>query len=258
MTDRESGLQRRVEELRDPGDLPEHVAIIMDGNSRWADREGLSVAEGHRRGTETARTIADLCKDLSHINVLSLFAFSTENWGRPDSEISTLMDLLQEYLQEELPRMMEQGVRFEVLGDPEPFPKQIRHQLEHCRNQTANNSRFQLNLALNYGGRAELTRAARDLARQTQAGELEPDDIDESTLEAQLDTSGVPNPDLLIRTSGERRLSNFMLWQLAYTEIVYSNLYWPDFGEEAFLDALEEFRDRERRFGCRQPEGATS
>ncbi len=240
-----------MERAKQQGELPEHVAIIMDGNGRWSEREGVPLADGHREGIHSARAVADLCGELEEISLLSLFAFSTENWGRPASEIETLMKLLKEFLDEELPRMQEQGIRFEVIGTLDPFPDDVCEKVNRCRNATRDNRSFQLNLALNYGGRCDVTRAVRSIARRIREGTLDPEDIDEDVLSRSLDTAGLPDPDLLIRTSGERRLSNFMLWQLAYTEIVFSEVLWPDFREEEFLAAVEDYQHRDRRFGKR-------
>lgn len=240
----------QIEELRS-GAVPEHVAIIMDGNSRWAREQGLDRSEGHREGVHSVQAIADLCGEIEDVKILTLYAFSTENWARPDGEIQTLMKLLKEFLRKEVNRMIEQGVRFETIGNPKYFPADVREELQRTRDLTVENDDFLLNLALNYGGRDEIVRAVRNLAHEIKAGAVEPGEIDDDTIASRLDTGHLPDPDLLIRTSGEQRVSNFLLWQIAYTELYPIDILWPEFREQEFLDALFEFADRERRFGRR-------
>jgi undecaprenyl diphosphate synthase len=242
-----------IDNLRQSGSLPEHVAIIMDGNARWARRNDQSIPEGHRNGVKSAKAIADLCGEIEEIKVLTLFAFSTENWARPDPEIEALMGLLKEFLRKEVDRMVEQNVKFRTIGRTDKFPEDVKEEIRRTKKRTRDNDRYVLNLALSYGGRDDLVRATQSIAESVSSDELAPDDITESTISESLDTGDLPDPDLLIRTSGEKRLSNFLLWQVAYSEIYFSDVLWPDFREEEFLDALLEFQNRERRFGDRDP-----
>ncbi len=232
----------------DPERLPRHVAIIMDGNGRWARRRGLPRFFGHREGVKTAKRIITKACEIP-IPVLTLYAFSRENWQRPEEEIAVLMDLLRAYLREELPTMLEKGIRFRVIGERERFPEDIQEMITLCEEKTAAGDRMTLVLALSYGARAEIARAARLLAGEVQAGRLSPEDITPETFARFLYTWDLPDPDLLIRTSGEQRLSNFLLYQCAYTEFYFTPVLWPDFTEEEFLRALAEYQRRERRFG---------
>ncbi len=232
----------------DPERLPRHVAIIMDGNGRWARRRGLPRFFGHREGVKTAKRIITKACELP-IPVLTLYAFSRENWQRPEEEIAVLMDLLRAYLREELPTMLEKGIRFRVIGERERFPEDIQEMIALCEEKTAAGERMTLVLALSYGARAEIARAARLLAREVLAGRLSPEDITPENFARFLYTRDLPDPDLLIRTSGEQRLSNFLLYQCAYTEFYFTPVLWPDFTEEEFLQALAEYQRRERRFG---------
>ncbi len=232
----------------DPERLPRHVAIIMDGNGRWARRRGLPRFFGHREGVKTAKRIITKACELP-IPVLTLYAFSRENWQRPEEEIAVLMDLLRAYLREELPTMLEKGIRFRVIGERERFPEDIQEMIALCEEKTAAGERMTLVLALSYGARAEIARAARLLAREVLAGRLSPEDITPENFARFLYTRDLPDPDLLIRTSGEQRLSNFLLYQCAYTEFYFTPVLWPDFTEEEFLRALAEYQRRERRFG---------
>jgi undecaprenyl diphosphate synthase len=228
--------------------LPRHVAVIMDGNGRWAERRGLSRLEGHHRGKESVRAVVETTRRLG-IPHLSLFAFSTENWQRPRREVSGLMRLLQRYLRTELERMMENEVRLQAIGDVARLPDVVRRELERAIEATRNNRRLTVGFCLSYGGREDIVQAARQLAQEVKAGRLRPDDIDAELFAARLGTRGFPDPDLLIRTSGEMRISNFFLWQMAYTEIYVTDGLWPDFGEREFLTALAHYQRRERRFG---------
>jgi undecaprenyl diphosphate synthase len=250
MPDYPPEIWNQIDELT-AGSVPEHVAIIMDGNSRWARQHGHELSRGHREGVHSVQAIADLCGEIEDVKILTLYAFSTENWGRSDQEIGTLMELLKEFLRKEVNRMMEQNVRFETIGDVGVFPEDVREEIKRTKELTEDNREFRLNLALNYGGRDEITRAVKSIAHRVADGELAPSQIDEDTVAGQLDTSHLPDPDFLIRTSGEQRVSNFLLWQIAYTEILYTETLWPDFREENFLDALFEFQERERRYGRR-------
>jgi undecaprenyl diphosphate synthase len=228
--------------------LPRHVAIIMDGNGRWAQRRGLSRIEGHRRGKDSVRAVVETSRRLG-IPYLSLFAFSTENWQRPRREVSALMSLLRRYLRTEIRRMMENEVSVVAIGDLRRLPDAVRRDLEYVVEKTKGNRRLTVGLCLSYGGREDIVRASRALARQVLAGKLKPEDISEELLSTYLGTSGIPDPDLLIRTSGEMRISNFFLWQIAYTEIYVTPTLWPDFREREFLTALAHYQQRERRFG---------
>jgi undecaprenyl diphosphate synthase len=228
--------------------LPRHVAVIMDGNGRWAQRRGLSRIEGHKRGKDSVRAVVETSRRLG-IPYLSLFAFSTENWQRPRREVAALMGLLRRYLRTELNKMMKNEVRVVAIGDTARLPDAVREELELAIEKTRDNSRLMVGLCVSYGGREDIVRAARSLARAAQQGTLNPDEIDEQAFANRLGTAGMPDPDLLIRTSGEMRLSNFYLWQSAYTEIYVTDTLWPDFREKQFLEALAHFQKRERRFG---------
>jgi undecaprenyl diphosphate synthase len=228
--------------------LPRHVAIIMDGNGRWAQRRGLTRVEGHKRGKDSVRAVVEASRRLG-IRYLSLFAFSTENWQRPRREVSALMSLLRRYLRTELNRMMKNEVRVVAIGDLDRLPNSVRDDLEAVIAKTRHNQHLTVGLCVSYGGREDIVQAARALAAEVQAGRLVPEDIDEAKFAQKLGTSGMPDPDLLIRTSGEMRVSNFFLWQLAYTEIYVTETLWPDFREAEFLRALAHYQQRERRFG---------
>lgn len=222
--------------------LPAHVAVIMDGNGRWAEARNLPRTAGHRAGADAVRKVVEECARLG-ISVLTLYAFSSENWARPKTEISALFSLLVEFLGKETGRLVEQGIRLMVIGDIDGLPVACRVALGHAMAKTANGGRMTLNLALNYGGRAEIVRAARTLAA------LGPDEITEEKFSQCLYTAGQPDPDLLIRTSGEQRLSNFLLWQCAYSEMYFTPVYWPDFDAARLHEALEDYAGRKRRFG---------
>jgi len=232
----------------DPTRLPRHVAIIMDGNGRWAQRRGLSRIEGHRRGKESVRAVVEAARRLG-IPYLSVFAFSTENWQRPPREVNALMSLLRHYLRSEVKRLMKNEVQVRAIGDLSRLPETVRRELEAVVALTRDNRRLVVGLCVSYGGREDIIEASRRLARQVQAGRLDPATIDADRFAAELGTAGMPDPDLLIRTSGEMRLSNFFLWQLAYTELYVTETLWPDFREQAFVDALVHYQQRERRFG---------
>lgn len=228
--------------------LPRHVAIIMDGNGRWAKAQGKPRAWGHRAGVEALRAIIRESSDLG-IEALSLYAFSTENWLRPAEEVHALMELLLEFFSREIDELDGEGVAIRILGDVEGMPPPQRKALQAAQERTRDNDGLRLNIALNYGGRAELVRAARLLAEQVQAGRLRPEDIDAEAFEAVLYTRGLPEVDLLIRTSGELRISNFMLYQIAYAEFVVMPEYWPDFTLAKYHEALLAYAKRSRRFG---------
>ncbi len=230
--------------------LPGHVAIIMDGNGRWAKKKGLGVAQGHRRGTEALREIIRHTSDLG-IGVLSIYAFSTENWSRSPEEVAALMQLVLDFFASEIDELEARNVRIRILGDKGGLPAAQREVLLQAEARTEGNTGLQLNIALNYGGRNELTRAAREIARDVAAGELSPEAITEQTVAAHLYTRGQPDVDLLIRTSGEMRLSNFLLWQCAYAEFLFPRTLWPDFDVRCYDEALSAYGSRERRFGGR-------
>jgi len=228
--------------------LPAHVAIIMDGNGRWAKQRLLSRIKGHEKGAEAVRMTVRTCRELG-IPFLTLYAFSTENWQRPKTEVNALMGLLRRFLEAELRELLKNGIRLHVIGRRERLPENVQKALAAAVDDTRHNSALQLNLALSYGGRDEITRAAQSLAVEVQAGRMRPADITEELLSARLDTAGIPDPDLLIRTGGDMRVSNFLLWQLAYTEIFVTPTLWPDFTPELFQQILNDFQSRERRFG---------
>lgn len=228
--------------------LPRHVAVIMDGNGRWAQRRGLNRLEGHRRGKDSVRAVVETSRRLG-IPYLSLFAFSTENWQRPRREVSALMNLLRRYLRTELQKMMKNEVRLLAIGDIGRLPPEVRGDLERVIQETRHNSRLTVGLCVSYGGREDIVSAARHVAREVAAGRLSADDITEERFAAGLGSYGFPDPDLLIRTSGEMRVSNFYLWQIAYAEIYVTETLWPDFREKDLIQALIEYQRRERRFG---------
>jgi undecaprenyl diphosphate synthase len=228
--------------------IPEHVAIIMDGNGRWATGRGLPRIAGHREGVKAARTIVRAADALG-LRFLTLYAFSTENWSRPLDEVSMLMNLLERSVHAELPEFMSRNARLRVLGQTSRVPVGVRRGIDHVVHETRNNTGLTVLMAFNYGGRDELLDAFRTLARQVQAGELKPEDITEKELSGALYTADVPDPDLLIRTSGEMRISNFLLWQIAYTELLVTPVLWPDFGASDLYQAVAEFQKRTRRFG---------
>jgi undecaprenyl diphosphate synthase len=232
----------------DPSPGPQHVAIIMDGNGRWAKARGLPRVAGHRRGADAVRRVIRGAGELG-IPVLTLFAFSTENWTRPADEVSDLMGLLRHYLRNELEELGRNGARLRVIGDRSRLARDIQNDIADAEARTHANVRIDVNICINYGARDEILRASRNLARKVAAGELKPDDIDEARFEGELFTAGIRDPDLLIRTSGEQRISNFLLWQCAYAELVFVDTLWPDFGKEHLERAIAEFRRRERRYG---------
>ena len=235
----------------DPNKLPRHVAIIMDGNGRWAQRRGLLRVRGHVAGVESVRTVTRLARRLG-ISYLTLFAFSEENWQRPGMEIRALMALLRRYLHRELPEMQENQIALKAIGNLSQLPEEVQRDLAQTIAATAAGARMALTLALSYGGRSEIVQAVRNLAREIAAGRLQPEDIDSALFSRYLYTAGMPDPDLVIRTSGEYRLSNFLLWQSAYTELYVTETLWPDFREDDFMKALEAYKQRERRFGLTQ------
>ncbi len=228
--------------------LPQHIAVIMDGNGRWAQKRRLPRVVGHRRGIDRAREMVEHCLELG-IGYLTLYAFSKENWGRPSQEVSTLMSLLDAHLKEELPSMMEKGIRFRAIGDLWELSEALQDRIRETEDKTKDNNRITLSLALSYGGRAEILEAVRKIASDIESGVMSIEDIDEGLFSRYLYTSDMPDPDLLIRTSGEQRISNFLLWQSAYTELYITDVLWPDFTKEELIKAIRDYQQRERRFG---------
>ncbi|MCF6178831.1 MAG: isoprenyl transferase [Geopsychrobacter sp.] len=226
----------------------QHLAIIMDGNGRWAEERGLPRVAGHQQGVRTVVEIVNECVR-QQISCLTLFAFSSENWGRPESEVETLMSLLLEFLASQRQRMLDDGVRLRVIGDRARLSATVRSALNVAEEETRDGGCLTLVLALSYGGRDEIVRAARQIARRVASGEIAAEDVDAADMASALDTAGLPDPDLLIRTSGELRISNFLLWQLAYAELYFVDAFWPDFGPVELRQALDDYRQRRRRFG---------
>ncbi len=235
----------------DPQKLPRHVAIIMDGNGRWAQRRGLLRVRGHVAGMESVRVVTRLARRLG-ISYLTLFAFSEENWQRPAMEIRVLMALMRTYLRQELREMQENQIALKAIGNLQQLPGKVLRELHETMAATAPGARMDLTLALSYGGRSEIVQAVKTLARDIAGGRLKPEDIDSARFSRYLCTADMPDPDLIIRTSGEYRLSNFLLWQSAYTELYVTETLWPDFREEDFLKALTTYQQRDRRFGLTQ------
>jgi undecaprenyl diphosphate synthase len=234
--------------LSDPTQLPRHVAIIMDGNGRWAQRRGLPRVEGHRRGAVAVRDVVRAAREIG-LPAITLYAFSAQNWERPPEEVATLMQLLRDYVVDERDEIMENGIRLVAIGDIDRLPDFVKGPLDALMAESSGNRGMTLTLALSYGGRESLVAAAQKLARDVARGALAPGEITEQHLAGALQTNGLPQLDLLVRTSGEERLSNFLLWEAAYAELYFTETYWPDFGKEELYRALESFRGRERRFG---------
>ena len=227
---------------------PRHAAIIMDGNGRWAKARGLPRTAGHREGVEAARRAVEAARDLD-LQYLTLYSFSTENWRRPAGEVRDLMDLLKQFIIDDLPRLKEEGVRVRILGDKENLGADLKALVRKAESETRENKRFLLQVAFNYGGRDEIVRAARAAAKAVRDGALAPGDITEEGFAHFLDTGEAPDPDLVIRTSGEKRTSNFLIWQAAYAEYVFVDVLWPDFNADIFAAAIDEYCRRERRYG---------
>ncbi len=238
------------EELASNPDVPRHVAIIMDGNHRWAKTRHLPGAAGHRAGARRVRPVAQACADLG-VRCLTLFAFSTENWGRPRREVSLLMDLMRNVLRNDIDELNEREVQLRIIGDRSRFDADLQALMTDAETRTAHNERMQLNIAANFGGRWDITEAARALARDVKAGRLDPEDVDERTFGGYLSLGDLAPPDLCIRTGGDHRISNFLLWDLAYTELYFTDAFWPDFDETSLSSALSLFLERQRRFGQR-------
>jgi undecaprenyl diphosphate synthase len=228
--------------------LPRHVAIIMDGNGRWAEQRNLPRFSGHRAGVETVRRIVQMSGELG-IEALTLFAFSSENWRRPKKEVGLLMELFLSALEREVKKLHETGVRLRIIGDVSAFPEKLQRRIKLSMEKTADNQGLTLNIAANYGGKWDITQAVRKLAEQVAAGNLRSEDINEASIAANLSMSDLPEPDLFIRTGGEQRISNFLIWQLAYTELYFTHILWPDFEREEYAKALQSFAGRQRRFG---------
>jgi len=236
----------------DPEKLPAHIAVIMDGNGRWAKKRVLNRIKGHEKGAETVRMVVRACREIG-IPHLTLYAFSTENWDRPEKEVSALMGLLKKFLAEEKAEMMENNIRLTAIGQIERLPADVRDALCAVQDATAANTGMRLNLALSYGGRAEIVAAARQMAQAVKEGRLDVSDIDAERFGRYLYTAEMPDPELLIRTSGEFRLSNFLLWQVAYAELYVTATLWPDLTREEFIGMIRDFQQRERRFGRVEP-----
>jgi len=228
--------------------IPQHIAVIMDGNGRWAQRKGAARIFGHRNAIEAVRAVTEGCAELG-VKYLTLYAFSTENWGRPKEEVDALMELLINTLKKEVGTLHENNVRLMSIGDISHLPADCQNNLADAKRSTQHNNGLTLILALNYSGRAELVRAVRQLGMEVQAGRLHPEDITEQMISQALETASIPDPELLIRTSGEMRISNFLLWQIAYTELFITKTLWPDFRKEHLLEAICDYQSRERRFG---------
>lgn len=228
--------------------LPRHVAIIMDGNGRWAQKRKQPRLFGHKAGAESVHNIVETCREIG-IEYLTLYAFSSENWGRPSQEVSGLMAILKKYLEKELPQMQKNDIRLISIGDRQRLPEAVRKSLQRVIDATSGNSKLTLNLALSYGSRDELVRAVKTISTLCVQGDMEPGQVSDQIISENLDTSQMPDPDLLIRTGGEARLSNFLLWQLSYAEIYFTDIMWPDFRKDVFLQALADYQSRERRFG---------
>jgi undecaprenyl diphosphate synthase len=231
-----------------PKIVPEHLAIIMDGNGRWAERRGLPRSAGHRAGVDRIRDTIEACLEYG-VKYLTLYAFSTENWNRPASEVDFLMNLFMEALQKEVPELHQQQIKIRFIGLKDKLAPELVELMEESEKLTAANNRLTVNIAINYGGRSEIMAAVKGIARQVREGRLEPDRLQEEDLTARLFTSGQPDPDLLIRPGGEKRISNFLIWQMAYSELYFTDDYWPEFSKNHLLAAFESYSNRERRFG---------
>lgn len=228
--------------------LPAHVAVIMDGNGRWAQKKFMNRVKGHERGADTVRMVVRACREIG-ISFLTLYAFSTENWQRPKAEVAALMALLKKFLVSERVEMQVNNIRFNVIGEQERLPADVREEIQRTRDATKNNGGMVLSLALSYGGRSEIVKAVREIASDVQNGRLSPDAITEHTIISHLYTADMPDPELVIRTSGEMRISNFLLWQVAYAELFITPTLWPDFTRDELIGILKEYQTRDRRFG---------
>jgi undecaprenyl diphosphate synthase len=240
--------EKLQESLKKSGQIPTHIAIIMDGNGRWARKRGLPRVAGHKRGVETVRDIVEACAQLG-VKFLTLYTFSTENWKRPKDEVSTLMRLLLKSLKDRADELNENNIKLTTIGDVGALPEIVQKRLYEDMERTKDNKRMTLNLALSYSGRWELLEAIKSIGQKIQEGKLSPEEINEQLVSASLTTRNIPDPDLLIRTSGEFRVSNFLLWQIAYTEFFITDALWPDFSRKHLYEAIKNFQGRERRFG---------
>ena len=232
----------------DKSRMPRHVAIIMDGNGRWAKKQGLARMYGHKQGVETVHRITETAAEMG-IQYLTLYTFSTENWNRPKEEVDALMTLLVDTIAKETPTLMKNNVRLLTIGDTERLPEGAKRKFEQCMEETSGNTGLRLVIALSYSARWEITNAMQEAVRKAQAGELKAEDVNEELVSSLMTTAGMPDPDLLIRTSGELRISNVLLWQLAYSELYFTDCLWPEFTEEEFCKAIVDYQHRERRFG---------
>ncbi len=239
---------KKINEVKSFGYVPEHIAIIMDGNGRWAKKKGLPRAAGHRKGIGTVREIVEACANLG-VKYLTLYTFSTENWRRPKTEVSTLMRLIVKSLKDETNQLNENNIRLTSIGNSDLLPVEVKEELEDAFEKTKLNTKMTLNLALSYSGRWELTNAIKKISDDVKAGNIETKNITEETISSYLNTKDMPDPELLIRSGGEMRISNFLLWQIAYSEIYITNVLWPEFKTENLIEANEEIQKRERRFG---------
>ncbi len=228
--------------------LPKHIAIIMDGNGRWATRKGLPRSFGHKQGVSVLKKILKAAKNLG-CKVITVYAFSTENWTRPTKEVDFLINLFSEVLKNEIKEIHEESTKIKFIGDLTPFPKNLKEIISSSESLTKNNNKFLFNVCVNYGGRQEIVKVAKELALKSSSGEIKPSEINEELFNSELLTKGIKDPELLIRTSGEKRISNFLLWQLAYSEIYISDVLWPEFNEHEFLKAIIDYQSRNRRFG---------
>ncbi len=231
--------------------IPHHVAIVMDGNGRWANKRLLPRTAGHREGVKAVRTTIEACAN-SGVKVLTLFAFSSENWKRPKAEVMTLMDLFVSSLEKEVKKLNENGVRLKFIGDRSRFNKKLQDKIEESERITGSNEQFLLNIAANYGGRWDIMTACKNICQKVQQQEINIEDITEIEFSKHLSTGAIPDPDLFIRTAGEKRISNFLIWQMAYTEFYYTDVFWPEFDKQQFQLALEEYGKRKRKFGLTQ------
>lgn len=237
-----------MKENIDPNNLPSHVAVIMDGNGRWAEKRGAARVFGHRNAIKAVREIAEASAELG-VNYLTLYAFSTENWYRPQNEVNALMELLVSTIKDEIPTLQKNNIRLTTIGDTENLPGNCKEELREAMENTSFNTGLILNLALNYSGRWEIATATKNIAEKIKSGILNPEDVTQETIRQHLKTVEMPDPELLIRTSGEMRISNFLLWQIAYTELYFTEVLWPDFRKKHYYEAILAYQRRERRFG---------
>ncbi len=240
--------KKLIEDVKLQGNIPQHIALIMDGNGRWAKKRNLPRVAGHKRGVESVRQVVQTCVGLG-VKVLTLYTFSTENWNRPKDEVSTLMRLIVRSLKNETDELNSNNIRLTTIGDRSTLPDIVQRELNAALEKTAQNSKMILNLALSYSGRWELVEAVKVISKQVKAGKIDPNEISEEIISKNLSTAGMPEPDLLIRSGGEFRISNFLLWQIAYSEIFISEVLWPDFRCKHLVEAIKNFQKRERRFG---------